>query len=288
MAAKRALCCICEKEKGGHREDLNNQLDEVEVTRDLFRQALTDKTTKLEQHELIEQVYEWETNDARQVLLKHITEHHIRLEDELRKLTNQIRQNREENNFFETDLNHWKEQLIEMKNKLNHPSNITTRRDVASFITKICIVIPDQQGDKIHNNSIYESNETTNNRDRKLSSSLEREHLTKYGNKDDQSYHFNDPENGNTRIPCEYCSKGIEWDKYERHIETCQDDAHRKLMEKRNCTDHELTTASNDTTSTTTFIMSRNKNVPCIFCKRLMSSAGILYHQYQSNLTANN
>ncbi|UJR14972.1 hypothetical protein I4U23_001951 [Adineta vaga] len=123
-----------------------------------------------------------------------------------------------------------------------------------------------------HQNTCHEKWVNIDNRQQHHSD----EHL--YGNLD-QLTHFNDPEIDNTRIPCEYCSQGIEWDNYERHIKACQDDAHRKLMHRRRRTDHEQTITTNNTTSTTTFIMSRNNNLPCIFCKRLMSLAGILYHQ---------
>ncbi|CAF3051378.1 unnamed protein product, partial [Rotaria sp. Silwood2] len=68
----RSLCDICQKAKGilkcegcsktfcynhfsDHRQELNQQLDEVEVSRDLFRQTLTEQTPELQNYILVQQ-----------------------------------------------------------------------------------------------------------------------------------------------------------------------------------------------------------------------------------------
>jgi ABC-type transporter Mla subunit MlaD len=132
-AAGRSRCVTCDKDKatlrcGGclqefcykhiadHRQELNKQLDEVEVNRDLFRQTLTEQTTDPQKNTLIQQINEWERDsitkirqtaeEARETLLKHTTGHIRKVEIDLNKLTEQLRQNREEDDFFETDLHH--------------------------------------------------------------------------------------------------------------------------------------------------------------------------------------
>jgi len=112
--AKKALCSTCGKGNGqvtcggcskifclkdfdGHRQELGKQLDEVEVTRDLFRQTLNEKRSEPQKHALIEQINQWENDsinkirqaaeELRQISLKHIVELNTKLEDKLNKLT---------------------------------------------------------------------------------------------------------------------------------------------------------------------------------------------------------
>jgi len=165
---KKAPCSTCGKEKGGvkcegcskifclnhfdgHRQELSKELDEVEVTRDLFRQTLTEKTVEPQTHALIEQINEWENQsineirqaaqETRQILLKQTAGLNTKLEDKLNKLTEQLRQSREENDFFETDLNQWREELTQMTNELAKPSSITIRQDPTPLVTKIIVEI---------------------------------------------------------------------------------------------------------------------------------------------------
>ena len=76
---------FCHNYFGRHRQELNEQLDEVEVNRDLFRQTLTEQTTDPQKHPLIQQIDQWERDsikrvrqtaeEARQVFVKRTTEH---------------------------------------------------------------------------------------------------------------------------------------------------------------------------------------------------------------------
>jgi hypothetical protein len=161
-------CFTCDKVKGrvkcegcskiycvnhfdDHRQELNKQLDEVVVTRDLFRQSLAEKTADSQKNPLIQHIDEWEyesmnkirqaASEARHILLKHNTETFTKMEEKLNKLTNQLRQSREENDFFETDLNQWREEITQMLNKLNKPSNVTIRPGSTPLITKINVEI---------------------------------------------------------------------------------------------------------------------------------------------------
>ena len=112
---------FCHNDIGHHRQELNEQLDEVEVNRDLFRQTLTEQTTDPQKHPLIQQINDWErqsikiiqqtAEEARQSLVEHNIEYTRQVEIALNKLTAELRQSREENDFYETNLRHWNEEL---------------------------------------------------------------------------------------------------------------------------------------------------------------------------------
>jgi chromosome segregation ATPase len=130
---------------------LSRQLDDVIVNRDLFRQTLTEHISKSQKNELIQQIDQWERDsikqiqkiaeEARQVVFKHTTEHIRELETKLNKLTEQLRQSREENDFFETDLCRWNDELARLTQELAKPSNINIRQDATPLITKIGVDI---------------------------------------------------------------------------------------------------------------------------------------------------
>ncbi|CAF0730212.1 unnamed protein product [Adineta steineri] len=163
-AAGEARCVKCGKEKSTvrcdgcsqpfcynhlieHRQELDKQLDEIEVNRDLFRQTLTDQSAKPENQTLMKQVNQWEqdsidkirhtANKARELILKHTTKYLTEIEIKLDTLTKQLRESREENDFIEADLQRWNTQLIEMNNELDKPSNITIQQDLTPLISTI-------------------------------------------------------------------------------------------------------------------------------------------------------
>lgn len=165
-ATGRTRCVTCGKERstfkcGGcsqefcynhladHKQYLNKQLDEVEVNRDLFRQTLSEHTSKPEKQTLIKEIDKWEhdsinqirqtANELRQTVLKHTTGYIREVETKLNKLTEQLRQSREENDFFETDLRRWNDELTQLTQELTKPSNINLRQDTIPLITKISV-----------------------------------------------------------------------------------------------------------------------------------------------------
>ena len=165
-------CTKCEKDKstlrcGGclqeycvnhsfdHRQELNKQLDDVEVTRHLFRQTLLQQATDPEKHALIQQINDWEresivkirqtAEEARQTLLKHTTGHIKQIEIDLNKLADQLRQSREDNDFYETDLRHWNDELKRLANELAKPSTINLRQDTTALIHRISVGVTESK-----------------------------------------------------------------------------------------------------------------------------------------------
>ncbi|CAF1449018.1 unnamed protein product [Adineta steineri] len=130
-----------------HRQELSKRLDEIEVSRDLFRQTLTDQSTKPENQTLIKQTDEWEqdsidkirqtANEARQTILQHSTKYLTDLEMKLNTLTKELRESRAENDFVEADLQRWNTQLTEMNNELDKPSTISIQHGSTPLISTI-------------------------------------------------------------------------------------------------------------------------------------------------------
>jgi hypothetical protein len=166
-ATGKARCVTCDKEKatlrcigclqdfcynhlGEHRQQLNKQLDDIEVHRNLCRQILTEQTIHPNKHPLIQQINKWEqesiqkikqtAEETRQLLVKHTNEHIIDIEQRLNKLNNQFRLRREEDNFIERDLQEWKKQLQQMTEQLNKPSHIKIYQDSTPLINKIQVI----------------------------------------------------------------------------------------------------------------------------------------------------
>jgi sugar lactone lactonase YvrE len=161
-------CVVCNKEKASfkcegcsqtfcynhvtdHRQELNKQLDEIEVIRDLFRQTLTEQNDDSQKHPLIQQINKWEqdsikkiqqtADEARQLIFKYTNEHINKIEVKLAKLTDQLRENRQENDFVETDLNQWKKELITLEEDFVKSSNVFIQQDSTPLVNKIFLQV---------------------------------------------------------------------------------------------------------------------------------------------------
>jgi hypothetical protein len=147
---------FCYKHLGDHRQDLSKQLDEIEVMRDLFRQTVNEQKSDAQKHSIIQQIDNWERNsikkihktaeEARQLFRKHISVDFIQIESKLNKLTDQLRQSREEEDFFESDLRQWNKELIQLTEKLTKPSDITIKQEQTPLITKISVTVSSNGG----------------------------------------------------------------------------------------------------------------------------------------------
>ena len=168
-ANRRNLCVKCNKEKAilncegcsqkfcynhfdDHRQELNKQMDELEVIRDIIREKITEEITEPRKHAVIELIDQWEkdsinkirqtADEARQLLQKHTAEHVAKNEVHLNKLTCLLQQGRQQNDFIETDISEWKEELTQLTQQLAKPSNIKLQQDSISLVNKIYVDIP--------------------------------------------------------------------------------------------------------------------------------------------------
>jgi len=166
-AAPKTQCVTCEKEKATsrcvgclqdfcfnhlaeHRQQLNKQLDDIQIHRDLFLQTINEKTTNNSQKDLfIQQIDQWEHESIQKIKqtaeeIRHIVSIHTNdnfgpTKDKLNKLTEELKNSREKDDIIETDLQKWKEELQQIKEELNRQStpNIIIQQSSTPLINKI-------------------------------------------------------------------------------------------------------------------------------------------------------
>ena len=168
-AGVKTLCITCGKDKltydckgcfqsfclnhlNDHNRELGKQLDEIEDERNVFRQTLSEQIINPEKHILFEEINQWEeksilkikqtANNARESLLKHTNGHIQKIQIEFKKLTEQMKEIRDENDFNEINLNELKIKLNQLEKQFNQPENILIKEDSTStFINKISVII---------------------------------------------------------------------------------------------------------------------------------------------------
>jgi chromosome segregation ATPase len=168
MLNVKTRCSICDKEKRAvrcegclqlfcydhltcHRKELTKQLDHIEANRDIFRQTLHEQRNHPEIHSLIKQINKWEhdsiktvqetANECRQVLIQHRNEHFNDIETNLAKLTDELRDICQENDFNEIDLNIFDDKLKQLQKELDKISNISIQHDSTPLIHRISVVV---------------------------------------------------------------------------------------------------------------------------------------------------
>ena len=168
VATGKAQCVTCGKQKvaylcagcsqnfcfnhlAEHHQTLEKQLDEVEDKRNLFRETLTQQKNNPQEHPLLQQINIWERSsvskirqtaeEARQLLVQHTVANINDIEIKLVKLTEQLKQTRNENDVNEIVLNQFKQKLKQLEEELAKPPHISIREESSSFISKISVII---------------------------------------------------------------------------------------------------------------------------------------------------
>jgi hypothetical protein len=152
------MCRGCEKDfcmshATQHRQELGKQLDELTLDHDQFKQKLMEQSfietpyySRLKQtiqqweEESIDKIHQV-ANDARKDFEQMIEQHSKQLTEVLSKIAHEIDHARKDDEYFETDIQQWTQQLDQLKNKLAKPPtcNIQQEKIVVPFISKIYI-----------------------------------------------------------------------------------------------------------------------------------------------------
>lgn len=142
---------FCFKHLSDHRQELSKQLDEIETSRDSFQQTLNERTNDPQRNSLLRQIDSWEHDsirtiqqtaaEAREKLSTHLNDETTTIKRQLDVLTKKIQQRREEDDFFETDLKHWNDELTRLTQALTKSANINIQQNMMPLIYNINIGI---------------------------------------------------------------------------------------------------------------------------------------------------
>ncbi|CAF1478395.1 unnamed protein product [Adineta steineri] len=168
MASNKTLCFTCNKDKitfpcegcskefclihlTEHQQILNEELNHIINDYDQFKQRLNEQKQNSQNHSLIEQINQWETNsieiiqqkaqEGRKSLIEYSQTLINEIEIKFNDLSEQIKQIHQENEFNEIDLKSLKNQLIKITKELNNPTNISIKEDSHPFINEISFIL---------------------------------------------------------------------------------------------------------------------------------------------------
>lgn len=152
-ATSKCVGCLkdfCSNHLAEHRQLLNRQLDDIEVQRDSILETIHQQTNKNLQTDLfIQQINQWEhesiqkikttAEEIRQIVSIHASENVDPRKDKLNKLTEELRRSRDNDDIFESNLQKWKEELEQIKERLSKPttSNIIIQQSSTPLINKL-------------------------------------------------------------------------------------------------------------------------------------------------------
>lgn len=138
---------FCFQHFADHRQELNQQFDKLTNDYDSCRQLLTEQTCDVKNHPSMKQIDEWEqesiekihrkAEDMRLSLIKRITNNVEQIEVKLDKLTKQIKAIRDEQDFDETHLHQFENEVAQLTAELTIPYKITIDDNYLSFTTDI-------------------------------------------------------------------------------------------------------------------------------------------------------
>jgi len=175
-ATGKSNCITCGKEKvaykcegcsqnfcinhlNEHHQLIIKQFDDLENKRNIFRQNLTEQITYPQKHLLLKEINQWEKDsinkiqqiaeETRQLLIKYTNEYINQIEIRLIKLTEELKQIRQEDDFNEINLNQLNQKLQQLEEELDKPSNISIQQESSTFINKIFVITPFDKGNII-------------------------------------------------------------------------------------------------------------------------------------------
>ncbi|CAF1009964.1 unnamed protein product [Adineta steineri] len=133
-----------------HQQRLNEELNHIINDYNEFKERINEQKQNPHNHSLIKQINLWETKsieiiqlkakDCRKVVIESLQTCINGIEIKFNDLNKQIQQFHKENDFNEINLNYLTNQLIEITEQLNNPSNISIQQDSQSFINEISVI----------------------------------------------------------------------------------------------------------------------------------------------------
>ncbi|CAF1034725.1 unnamed protein product [Adineta steineri] len=135
-----------------HRQRIKTQLETIINDHDQFQQTIIQQKEDSHNSSFIQQINQWETNSIHQIqqtaeecrkTLMKLTQKSIDdAEKKFIELSQKLKEIREENEFYEIDLNNFQLKLTQITEEFLQSSNISIRQDSQEFIKKISVVSP--------------------------------------------------------------------------------------------------------------------------------------------------
>jgi hypothetical protein len=138
---------LCHNHLNEHREQLGQQLDEIEANRTMFQESLAEQMKKPQDNPLIQQIDIWERDSikkiketadtAKQSLIQQISEHYKQIDMKLNTLATQLRESREDNDFNEIVLRQYQDQLVRLRTEPINLPIVSIRKDSWSCVSDV-------------------------------------------------------------------------------------------------------------------------------------------------------
>lgn len=168
VAVNRSICSVCGKVPSlsfcvgcervfcidhveQHRLDLAGLLDKIILEHDQCKQTIIQYTEETNNHPLMKQINEWETQsihkiqqvalDARKQVLNAFQHFASNAITKIKTLTEDLTKAQHEDNFSEKELKKWMETLVKTKKELEKPPTINIRKsgNDVPFISKMIV-----------------------------------------------------------------------------------------------------------------------------------------------------
>ena len=142
---------FCLPHTNDHRRALETRMQEIILTHNRLKQAITEQTTEQFHPSLMQQIEQWEqqsidkiqqvANDIRQQLLSIVRDRTDNLKEKVVQLSQQLNKAQHDGEFFENDLQQWSDKLDKFRQQFIRQQRIKIHYDKNSvpFISKISI-----------------------------------------------------------------------------------------------------------------------------------------------------
>ncbi|CAF1009147.1 unnamed protein product [Adineta steineri] len=168
MANNKRKCFTCDRENNTytcegcskrfcsahipeHQQILIDEFNHISHDYNEFKERINEQKQNPQNHSLIKQIDQWETNsiekvqqkaqDCREIVNEFLRTFINAIEMKFNDLNRQIQQLHKENDFNEINLNYLRNQLRKITEELNNPSNISIQQNSQPFINDISIII---------------------------------------------------------------------------------------------------------------------------------------------------
>ncbi|CAF1433866.1 unnamed protein product [Adineta steineri] len=142
---------FCFTDLAEHKQLLNDEQNHIINNYDQFKQRINEQKQNPQNHSLIKQIDQWETNsigkiqqkaqECRNIVIKSSQRFINDIEMKFNDLSEHIKHIHKENEFNEINLNYLTNQLRKITEELNNPSNSSIQQSSKSFINEISIIL---------------------------------------------------------------------------------------------------------------------------------------------------